>query len=117
MPAMRQRWLFAAVFVAGCGTTDPDPRRPTTEVIVLEVLQPTCGQAQCHSQTTQSAGFAFDSIDRALQSIEEMTDAKFTGVLKGDPRYERMPPDSPLDARDLDLIGAWLLLGKPAAQP
>ena len=122
MPAMRQCWLLAAIVLAGCGT-DPDPRRATTEVIVLEILQPNCGQAQCHSQATQKAkepghSYAFDSIDRALESINTMGDAKLTGVLTGiDPDDERMPFDAPLNQQDIDLISVWLRNGKPDQTP
>jgi len=106
--------LLAFLFAAACGTDDP--RKPTVEVIATKILAPTCGQVQCHSTTTMTSGLAFDTLEAAKRTLPEMTamDGKKSlyrviHVTGGN----RMPPDSPLDPADIDLIDSWLGSGAP----
>lgn len=107
---------LAIALLAGCGTT-PDERPATLEVVTLEVLAPTCGQVQCHSTTTRTEGYAFDTIDAARESLRDMgVRAKRGGelydVLTADGE-DRMPPDSPLNDQDIALIMTWIDDGAP----
>lgn len=113
---MRPLVLVTMLFACACGT-DPDPREPTFDVVAQQVLAPTCGQVQCHSTTTRVEGFAFDTRDAARASLLDMgvrngRNNELTDVLFGD-GDERMPPDSPLNQQDLDLITAWIDMGAP----
>jgi hypothetical protein len=111
---MRHRWLWL-VLLAACGTTDD--RKPTSDVVVLEIMRPTCGQVQCHGSTTQSEGLAFDTIEHTKASIMTEKGAHILDALHGAPGYERMPPDSPLQDSDLDLIEQWISMGMPDTLP
>ncbi len=118
-PAMAYRSLCTALAIAllaGCGTT-PDERPATLEVITLEVLAPTCGQVQCHSTTTRTEGFAFDTIDAARESLREPEvrggrGGELYDVLTADGE-DRMPPDSPMNDQDIALIMRWIDDGAP----
>lgn len=110
------RNLLILAFLAACGT-DPDPREPTFDVVAQQILAPTCGQVQCHSTTTRVEGFAFDTPAAARASLRDMgvrggRNNELYEVLHEDGE-ERMPPDSPLNQQDLDLITAWLDMGAP----
>jgi hypothetical protein len=105
--------LFAAL-LASCGTS-PDSRPATVEVISLEILAPTCGQVQCHSTSTAIQGYAFDTLEASKASLRELVRAGGRGddlveVLE-DTGGNRMPPDSPLDQQDIDLIKKWIAAG------
>lgn len=109
------RFASCAFVFAACGTT-PDSRPPTVEVISLEILAPTCGQVQCHSTSTNTKGWAFDTLEDSIISLREMDvkahpdNNELTRVVfttGGD----IMPPDSPLAQDDKDLIRAWLDAG------
>jgi hypothetical protein len=111
--------LAAIALVAACGTT-PDERPLTLEVVTLEVLAPSCGQVQCHSTTTRTEGFAFDTVDAARESLIDMVvdEPSFFGgelfeVLDGANGRERMPPDAPLAEQDYNLLKAWVMAGTP----
>jgi hypothetical protein len=109
------RLLLLACFVVGCGTDDPRPA--TVEVIATEILAPTCGQVQCHSTTTMTTGYAFDTLAAAKVALKTLTSPQHKGrgldeVLTAS-GGGRMPPDSPLDPADITLIQTWLANGAP----
>jgi hypothetical protein len=118
MPAMRQRWLMTATLIAACGT-DPDPREPTFEVVTIEVLRPSCGQVQCHSNTTKINGYAFDTLDSSRASLMKLNvhlNPQFNNlvnVLEGQGGLEQMPFDAPMAEGDRALIDSWLAAGAP----
>src|SRR5688572_15529629 len=122
MPAMRQRRFVVAALVAavvaGCGT-DPDPREPTFEVVVIEVLRPSCGQVQCHSKTTEINGYAFDTLESSRAALMKLNVRmnplanNLINVLEGQGGLEQMPFDSPMAEPDRALIDAWLTAGAP----
>ncbi|MEO8548831.1 MAG: hypothetical protein ABI678_02615 [Kofleriaceae bacterium] len=108
------RPLLFACWLAGCGTS-PDSRPATVEVISLEILAPTCGQVQCHSTSTNIQGYAFDTLEASKASLRELVRGSGRGhdlveVLEAT-GGSRMPPDSPLDPQDIDLIKAWIAAG------
>lgn len=110
--SMRQV-LFSILLVA-CGTS-PDTRPPTVEVISLEILAPTCGQVQCHSTSTNIQGYAFDTLEASKAALKRLVggggrDRDLIEVLE-ETGGKRMPPDSPLDQQDIDLIKAWIAGG------
>ena len=111
---MRRCALFAFL-LAACGTDDP--RKPTVEVIATEILAPTCGQVQCHSTTTMTSGYAFDTLAAAKVALKKLDSStrrgrSFVEVLTAT-GGSRMPPDSPLDEADLTLIQTWVARGEP----
>lgn len=99
-------WL---VVVAACGTS-PDERPVTFEVVTLSVLAPTCGQVQCHSTTTRTAGLAFDTLAAARDSMQSRGDRQ---EILDQIQDGSMPPDAPLADEDAALIEAWIAAGAP----
>jgi hypothetical protein len=107
---MMVRSIFLASLVAACGTDDPRP--PTVEVIATEILAPTCGQVQCHSTTTMTSGYAFDTLATAKVALRQLTSGggrfdRLISVITAT-GSSRMPPDSPLDDADIALIQTWV---------
>lgn len=109
---------FAVVLlIAGCGTS-PDDRPATLEVVTLEVLAPTCGQAQCHSTSTHLEGLALDTVDNTRASaprlfMDEHGQPLLFEVLTTDDAEKRMPADSPMADDDIALIRRWYDAGTP----
>lgn len=107
--------LATLALVAACGTS-PDSRPVTADVIVLEILAPTCGQVQCHSTTTNTKNYAFDTLEAGLKSLKDVSEggdrSELVRVLHAT-GGDRMPPDYPLDSQDLDLIQKWIDAGRP----
>ncbi len=110
-----------AVALAACGTEE-DERPVTLDVVTLTVLAPTCGQVQCHSTTTRTEDLAFDTVDAAREAMIELdvdlaVDANrplendLWNVIIGEEK--RMPPDTPLASKDVELIRTWLVAGAP----
>ena len=114
---MKHCWILA--LLAACGTDDARP--PTDEVVVLEIMRPSCAKVQCHSTTTQQHaplgdyGLVFDSIDRAKLSISHVGTPRVLARINGcvEPR---MPFDTPLTAADHDLLESWLMTFPDAPQ-
>jgi hypothetical protein len=103
--------LAGCAFAAACGTTDDRPA--TLEVVSLTVLAPSCGMVACHSTTTKTEGYAFDTLTSARESLRGL-------VSPGDPsrshlievlRSREMPPDSPMADQDVALVEAWIAGG------
>jgi hypothetical protein len=103
------RVLFA-IALAGCGTGDDRPA--TLEVVSLEILAPSCGAVQCHSTTTRLEGLAFDTLDAAKESLNELgVSAGNGGELVEVIDDNVMPPDSPMFENDVVLIKRWIADG------
>jgi len=105
--------LAVLMALASCGTTDDD-RPQTLENITMTILAPSCGNAQCHSSFRQEAGFAFDTVEAAEESIED-GDLVNPGDADGSLLHnvlvrnvDRMPWDQPLAKPDIGLIRAWI---------
>ena len=112
---MTYRWLWTVWLVAACGTTDD--RKPTSDVVVFQIMRPSCGQVQCHSSTTAAEGLMFDTIEHSKATIMTQKGAKFLDALHGVNDAERMPPDSPLQDSDVKLIEDWVGMGFPDTLP
>ena len=123
-------WVLALA-LAACGTeTDQRPR--TVQYITEAVLAPNCGNAQCHSSFRNVEGYAFDTVEKAQQSLvglvgqitlnakdEPEGDASSSllfNALLGTAPLERMPYDQPLPEPDIALIERWIDYGAPGAQ-
>ena len=109
------RASLVLLLLAACGTS-PDERPVTFEYVSLGILAPTCGQVQCHSSTTKTEGYSFDTLEgsrKALTRLTEGTDDEndLVRVITADDG-DRMPPDSPLNDEDIALIRAWIASGK-----
>jgi hypothetical protein len=109
--AMFRSVLGAAVALAACNQTDND--RPATLQYVTEaILQPNCAQDVCHSSYTRAKGYTFDTVDGARQSLrllvskdEPASSLLYTVLTR---KIKRMPYDTPLPDKDIDLILRWL---------
>lgn len=104
-----KKLLAVLPLLAACGT-EPDERPVTFEAVVFEVLAPTCGQVQCHSTSTHLEGYALDTLDAARASMSSSRDRD---KLYREMEEGAMPPDAPLDERDLALFKAWIDAGAP----
>jgi hypothetical protein len=106
-------WL-PLFLLSACGTS-PDERPVAVEVVALSVLAPSCGQAQCHSSTTKTKGYAFDTFDGAKAALRQLIGptaerSKIIEVMRAS-GGERMPPDAPLAEEDIQLVEAWINAG------
>lgn len=117
---MHRTVLAAALLLAACGVDPSEDDRPRTlHYITSAILKPSCGVAQCHSSFRQMKNRAFDTVERACESMIEQGD-----VIPGDPdgsfidqvlvrTLNRMPFDQPLPAVDRALLRDWILIGAP----
>jgi hypothetical protein len=110
--------LVAAAATAACSQTDNN-RPATLEYITEAILQPNCSQSVCHSSYTMERGYAFDTVIAARRSIltHSLVQASDAG---GSLLYnvlirtkKRMPYDSPLQQKDIELIKQWIDDGAP----
>jgi hypothetical protein len=104
--------------LAACGTED-DNRPRTLEYVTASILQPSCGNAQCHSSFRRVDDYAFDTVEEARDSIltyqlvipTAPDDSLLYKVLVspgGDQNVKRMPYDQPISDRDVELIFHWI---------
>jgi hypothetical protein len=103
---MRSPLVLAALLAtASCATDGPDERPVTAEYIIPAILRPSCGTAACHSSATAREGLAFGTIDEGCDSAVSFS---LNSYISGDGvDGVRMPLDSPLPQKDIDLINAW----------
>jgi hypothetical protein len=105
--------LVAAVTTAACNQSDND-RPLTLEYITEAILQPNCSQSVCHSSYTMERGYSFDTVVASRRSIRD-----HVLVQPGDSgasllynvlirTKKRMPYDSPLQRKDIELIQQWI---------
>ena len=98
--------------LAACTQTEND-RPATLEYITEAILQPSCAQHVCHSSFRMEKGYAFDTVEAARRSLNSGI------VIKGDSEssilvialtrtVKRMPYDSPLPSKDIELIKRWI---------
>ncbi|HEX2691825.1 MAG TPA: hypothetical protein VHN14_34685 [Kofleriaceae bacterium] len=107
--------LGAAIAWMGCNQTDNN--RPATLPYITEaILQPSCGQYDCHSSFRREKGYAFDTVAAARASLlqpglvnlspgEEQNSLLYRVLTRN---YRRMPYDSPLPDKDIALILQWI---------
>ena len=117
---MHRTVLVGALLLAACGVDPSEDNRPRTlHYITSAVLKPYCGNAQCHSSFRQAKNRAYDTVQRACESMLEQGD-----VVPGDPdgsfihqvlvrRVDRMPYDQPMADVDRELLRDWILIGAP----
>jgi hypothetical protein len=105
--------LVAAAATAACNQSDNN-RPATLEYITEAILQPACSQSVCHSSYRMEFGYAFDTVEAARRSINnnglvspnDATESQLYLVLIREKK--RMPYDSPLAQKDIDLIKKWI---------
>jgi hypothetical protein len=106
--------LVVAAALAGCAQTDND-RPATVEYITEAILQPSCSQYNCHSSFSKAKGYAFDTVAISRQSLsmivvpQDVEASLLHTVLTR--TIKRMPYDSPLPDKDIDLIAKWIMDG------
>ena len=110
-------------------TCDADDRPATLEYVVVTILRPSCGNAQCHSSFKNEFDYRFDTIEHAAESMTAKLDGTEL-VVPGDPDASvlynvitrqtqeiggdilpRMPYDQPLPIPDIALIRRWIAEG------
>ncbi len=119
--------------LAGCAPADDTEGEEVAsfDVLLEEVLTPSCGAAGCHGATTGAAGLFLEG-DRAYSSLlddactnEQALAAGLVRVLPGDPGgsflYLKivdpmgmgalMPPAGPMDQAAIDAVERWILDG------
>lgn len=118
--AMYRLVLLAAAALAACDQTEND-RPPTIEYITAAILQPSCGQATCHSSFRRAEGYAFDTLEEARKSLAGLVIA---GDVEGSflntvltRTVKRMPYDAPLQNKDIALIQRWIDEGAIGVTP
>jgi hypothetical protein len=111
--AMVRVVLVVAVALAGCAQTEND-RPATVEYITEAILQPSCGQYTCHSSYRMEKGYAFDTVEASRRSLKlnlvvpkDIEASQLNTVLTR--TIKRMPYDSPLPDKDIELIQTWIM--------
>jgi hypothetical protein len=103
--------LGAAVLAIGCDQTDNN-RPATVEYITEAILQPSCSQYDCHSSFRMARGYAFDTVELSRRSLSVLVIPKDTDasllVQVLTRTIKRMPYDSPLPDKDIELIKLWI---------
>lgn len=108
-------FLGGLAVTAACGD-EIDDRPATREYIVAAILAPSCGNAACHSSAAKVKGYAFDTQEEAAEALQQLVvpgdvqRSRLATVLRATDE-NRMPLDSPLPAKDIELIEAWILGG------
>ena len=107
--------LVAAVALAACNQTEND-RPLTVEYLTEAILQPSCSQYVCHSSFSRAKGYAFDTVAESRKSLAMIvtpgdTESFLLQVLTR--TVKRMPYDSPLPNKDIELIQDWVMAGAP----
>jgi len=120
-PVRSPRALFlaaASALALACGGADTRPA--DWSYIHAAIVAPSCATASCHSASAAAGGLAFDDAAetrRLWLSKPYVTpgdpNSALMALLEGRER-DRMPPDGPLPAADIELIRRWIEEG---AQP
>ncbi|MEZ4403649.1 MAG: hypothetical protein R3B06_26735 [Kofleriaceae bacterium] len=115
---------FAATLAAltlGACATQTDERPAEFDVIVTNILAPSCATATCHSAMTKAEGLDFSTVAAARESFDarslapqtsDPADSQLLRVLTTTGEA-RMPVDGPLPDADIELIRTWVLNGAP----
>lgn len=108
--------LVAAIASVACNQTDNN-RPATLEYITEAILQPSCSQYTCHSSYRREKTYVFDTVAMAKLSLKGIVtpmdpDASllYTVLTR---KIKRMPYDSPLPDKDIELIKTWIEDGAP----
>ena len=123
-------WLLLAA--AACAAEDDRP--PTFEYVYTTIIAPSCTTVGCHNSFTATYGFRFDTLTgtyayltgrvcdpdappdpgappRNYVAPGDPGRSKLMHLLLGDDVPRRMPPDTPLPAKDIELVSEWILDG------
>jgi len=110
--------IFVVAWVLGCAA-GPDDRPTSWAYVHAAVIAPSCATSSCHSSLATTAGVALDDRDAAYQVLIDRgyvvpgdPSSTLMFLLEGDER-QRMPPDAPLPATDVELVRAWIEAGAP----
>jgi hypothetical protein len=115
--------LVLGVFLGACGDTDDRPAN--WSYISATIIQPNCGTARCHSQSSAVFGLQLDTIEGGYADLVGVPGAPDPRnlVVPGNPdaskvmwmlrgiESQRMPPDEALPEGDIRLIEQWILDG------
>jgi hypothetical protein len=108
---MRCLALPVLVAVAACSQTENN-RPATVQYITEAILQPHCSQDVCHSSYRKAGGYAFDTVAASKQALrglvsptEPESSLLYTVLIRN---VKRMPYDTPLPDKDIDLILLWI---------
>jgi hypothetical protein len=111
------RSLLIWVVVWGGCAGDPRDRPATWSYLHAAIIEPNCATSSCHSSLAAIAGITLDDPGDAYQQLIARRfvvpgdpSSTLMLLLEGDER-RRMPPDAPLPAADIDLVGTWIEAG------
>ena len=102
--------LALCLLIAACGTSKKTTTAPIVSVVevsykknILPIIESKCAVAGCHIQ-------GFDEGDFTIfETLKKQVDrGKFKRLVI---ENKSMPPDQPLESKDLKLIEAWLQQG------
>jgi hypothetical protein len=108
----------AGIASAACNQTDNN-RPATLEYITEAILQPSCSQYTCHSSYRREKGYVFDTVATSKRSLsiaglvtpmDPDASLLYTVLTR---KIKRMPYDSPLPDKDIELIKTWIEDGAP----
>jgi hypothetical protein len=123
-------WLAWACAGASCASEDDRPA--TWSYVWATIIEPSCTTVGCHSSFSATYGFRFDSKKgaytyltgrscdepdapgappRSYVSPGQPDRSQLVYLLRGEDVPRRMPPDTPLPERDIELIERWILDG------
>ena len=104
--------------VAACAG-DPADRPATWRYLHPAIIAPNCATSSCHSALVSTAGLALDDREASHARLVELQfvvpgdpASALMPLLEGDER-DRMPPDAPLPAADIELVRIWIEAGAP----
>jgi hypothetical protein len=109
--------VLVAVAGAGCGGTTDD-RPATWSYIYPAIIQPSCATASCHSAVADRAGVNLEGRVTAYNTLlgrnfvfpGDIMTSELLHLLRAE-GTQRMPPDFPLPAADVQLIQTWIQMG------
>jgi hypothetical protein len=128
--------MVIVVAMGGCGNAE-DERDPVWGYISPAIIQPNCATASCHSKGAAVAGLDLSTAENGYISLLQLklaprpvasptsppNEPPRNLVLPGNPDQSRvvnmlwarganrMPPDRPLAAADIQLVESWILNG------
>jgi Planctomycete cytochrome C len=110
-------WIaLVSLAAAGCGE-EVDPRPTSWGYIHAAIVVPTCATIGCHSDFSEQGNL---NLEEEQEGYDELLNSLPRRVVPGNPAGsllmvrlqgiggQRMPPDAPLPAADVELIGRWI---------
>jgi hypothetical protein len=114
---MARLWIaLVSLAAAGCGE-EVDPRPTSWGYIHAAIVVPTCATIGCHSEFSEQKNL---NLEDEQEGYDDLLNGPPRRVVPGNPagsplmvrlqgiEGQRMPPDAPLPAADVELIRRWI---------